>query len=129
VTPFIEAAQKFAAAKRRIWSGALKKQIEAIEQDEALQPDERISKATDTVLAAKKLPPLPAATQDEVLAMLETAATSFGIEPTIELRAELRVMIDNKPPPQMAHRRALEIFVKHQEMQQIRSISETMTRH
>lgn len=129
LSPFVEAARRFAEHKRRVWSGGLARDIAAIEANEDLAAEERFSQATDKVLAAKKMPPLPAITQEEMLTSLERASLEFGIEPTIEMRAELRAMIANKPPPDMAHRRTLEIFVKHKDMQQLRAISAQITRH
>lgn len=124
---FVQAARLFAEQKRRVWSGGLADDIAAIEADGTL-PD-RVAAATDKVLAAKKLPPLPAITQDEMLVALEKAAMHFGIEPTIELRADLRKVIENKPPPDVAHQGTIEVFTKHKDMQQIRMIGEEMTRH
>lgn len=128
MTPFIEAAQRFAEHKRRVWSAGLKKAIEAIEADEALDPAERVTKATDAVLAAKKMPPLPPITQDEMLSALERAAIAFGLEPTIMMRADLRKVIDNKPPPDLAHARCLEVLAKHKQMQELKLLGNE-TRH
>lgn len=128
-SPFVDAARRFAEHKRRVWSGGLARDIAAIEADETLSPEERFSRATDKVLAAKKLPPLPAVTQEEMLTALERASLQFGIEPTFEMRADLRAMIANKPAPDVAHRRTLEIFVKHKDMQQLRAVAAQMTRH
>lgn len=128
MTPFVQAAKRLAEHKRRVWTDALKKDIAALERDETVSFPERVAKATDAVLAAKKLPALPV-TQDDMLKALEIAATHFGIEPTIELRADLRKVIANKPPPDVAHTRTLEVFVKHKDMQSIRVIGQGMTRH
>lgn len=64
---------------------------------------------------------------NSILATLEAAAGEFGIEPTIALRADLRAMLAQKLAPADAHTRTLEIFVKHQDMQQI--LATSVTRH
>lgn len=68
-------------------------------------------------------PPLPIIDIEAVLDALMAAADRFGIEPTIALRADLRKVMINKPPPEIACERTKEIFGQHMERQQIASVA------
>jgi hypothetical protein len=141
----LSASEEYARVHRRKWTTKLKRDIAAIERrlrehekafeaskgemDEAPMPAKYAAEAQALVDKAGKLPPLPPLTQNDMLGALEKAAISFGIEPTIALRADLRKVIDNKPPPDVAHTACLEVLAKHKEMQQMRVIAARMTRH
>lgn len=60
---------------------------------------------------------LPIIDIEAVLDALMAAADRFGVEPTIALRADLRKVMINKPPPQIACERTKEIFGTHMERQ------------